>query len=420
MVSWGLEAAGGFLAMLLLMGSGFQLLGTATGSELRRAGSQAGAALGLPHHERRKRSNAQGCPAGYIWRQQQRQCCRECPAGHYMTAPCTSLGNDTACAICRPGTFNPLGNLALKCKKCSECFAQASQLVLQNCSKTRDVTCGCEAGHFRLSVNTLSQDFTCQECRRCKGQATLRNCSEEEDTQCGDCQPGFYLEGSECRECASRLAKSCGESCGSPCDGSSQGLGLEYILLGLMGPLFLGALFIYHKKTTLREDSSAAGEAAVKGLEQQQASACLSSATEQPLESQGLLHRQVTETLPVNGDACSVRPLGSQDPCRSPTVPHNAARSFPGTLPQGSKLYDIINTVPARRWKEFMRVLELPDTEIEVVELEFAHLRDQQYEMLKRWYQQKNATLEPIFSALERMELAGCAEELRQRLQRGP
>uniref|UniRef100_A0A674JRS9 Death domain-containing protein n=1 Tax=Terrapene triunguis TaxID=2587831 RepID=A0A674JRS9_9SAUR len=220
-----------------------------------------------------------------------------------------------------------------------------------------------------------------------------------------------------------------------------------------------------------------------------QASACPSGTVEKPPESQGLLHLQVTEASQMNGNACSVRPLGSQDTWESPAEPRDTASKprtaerclvprhmqppwllanipasrprhgagtgtsdswqlitgspsaspslqaalrladalfrcpagpLPGVLPQGSKLYDIINTVPVRRWKEFMRVLELHDGEIEVVELEFAHVRDQQYEMLKRWYQQKNATLESIFSALERMELAGCAEELRQRLQRCP
>ncbi|NWU60095.1 TNR25 factor, partial [Dromas ardeola] len=87
-----------------------------------------------------------------------------------------------------------------------------------------------------------------------------------------------------------------------------------------------------------------------------------------------------------------------------------------GGLLQGSQLYAVIDAVPVRRWKEFMRVLELREAEIEVVELEVTHIRDQQYEMLKRWCQQTSPTLDRVFAALERMELAGCAEALRRAL----
>ncbi|XP_050787564.1 tumor necrosis factor receptor superfamily member 25 [Gopherus flavomarginatus] len=428
MGSWALKVAGGFLAALLLTGSGFPLLGTLkpraarTGSEPRRARSPADSALGLHHHQQHQRLIARHNCAPDDPLYSPRRCCQTCPAGKFMTAPCTSRGYDTACERCPPGTYLSFQNLERECRKCSECQAEASQVVLKNCTETSNIECGCGAGHFMQCTDPACRDFTCQECRRCKGRGTRHNCSEKEDAQCGDCQPGFYLEGSECRACATQIPEKCGEGCGRPCGGSSQGFGLEYILLGLVGPLFLGALVIYHKRRTLSNDSpAAAGEAAaVKDSTLQQASACPSGSAEKLLESQGLLHLQVTEASQVNGNACPVRPLGGQDTWESPAEPQDTARPLPGILPQGSKLYDIINTVPVRRWKEFMRVLELHDGEIEVVELEFAHVRDQQYEMLKRWYQQKNATLESIFSALERMELAGCAEELRQRLQRCP
>lgn len=73
--------------------------------------------------------------------------------------------------------------------------------------------------------------------------------------------------------------------------------------------------------------------------------------------------------------------------------------------------------VPVRRWKEFVRALGLRDTEIESVELEHAQLREQQYEMLKRYYQQQGGTLDTLFAVLEDMHLGGCAQELREQLQ---
>ncbi|XP_075762673.1 tumor necrosis factor receptor superfamily member 25 [Pelodiscus sinensis] len=423
MESWGLKAAGGFLAALLLTSIGLQLLGTVTpgaavaGSELRRTGSPAGAAPGLQHHQRHRRHAAESkCPAGSRRFSSRPRCCRQCPAGHFMQTPCTSLGNDTACASCAPGTFLSHHNLERECRKCSECHAQASQVVVQNCTGTHDVVCGCGLGHYKHCMDPPCHEFTCQPCRPCQDRVTLQNCSAEKATRCGDCLPGFYLEGGECRECASRSPEKCGEGCGRACVGSGRGAGLEYILLGLMGPLFLGALFIYHRRRTLSAAPAAAGEAAVKGAMLRQAAACPSGAA----EAQGLLHLRISEPPQTYGNACPVGPLGGQGAGESPPLRQDAPRPLPGALPQGSRLYDIINAVPVRRWKEFMRVLQLQDAEIEVVELEFAHVRDQQYEMLKRWCQQQSASLESVFAALERMELAGCAEELRQRLERGP
>lgn len=86
-------------------------------------------------------------------------------------------------------------------------------------------------------------------------------------------------------------------------------------------------------------------------------------------------------------------------------------------LQQGRKLYTVINAVPVRRWKEFVRGLGLQDGEIELVELEHSQFREQQYEMLKRWCQQRGASLEAILDTLEAMQLGGCAQELREKLQ---
>uniref|UniRef100_A0A8B9XRG5 TNF receptor superfamily member 25 n=1 Tax=Bos mutus grunniens TaxID=30521 RepID=A0A8B9XRG5_BOSMU len=103
-----------------------------------------------------------------------------------------------------------------------------------------------------------------------------------------------------------------------------------------------------------------------------------------------------------------------------PPSPAPPAGSAAATLQPGPQLYDVMDAVPARRWKEFMRTLGLREAEIEAVEVEVGRFRDQQYEMLKRWRQQQHAGLGAVYAALERMGLDGCAEDLRSRLQRGP
>ncbi|GCC32722.1 hypothetical protein chiPu_0011186 [Chiloscyllium punctatum] len=82
----------------------------------------------------------------------------------------------------------------------------------------------------------------------------------------------------------------------------------------------------------------------------------------------------------------------------------------------GKTLYEIINVVPVRRWKELMRLLELRDCDIERIEMDVAQSRDQQYEMLRQWSQQQMASMESVYQALESMNLSGVVEELQTKL----
>ncbi|KAM6173677.1 tumor necrosis factor receptor superfamily member 25 isoform 4-T4 [Erethizon dorsatum] len=124
------------------------------------------------------------------------------------------------------------------------------------------------------------------------------------------------------------------------------------------------------------------------------------------------------QQVPQSWDQLPSQALGSLPaPPLSPAPP---AGSPAAVLQPGPQLYDVMDAVPARRWKEFVRTLGLREAEIEAVEVEIGRFRDQQYEMLKRWRQQQPAGLGAVYAALERMGLDGCAEDLRLRLQRGP
>ncbi|XP_068270506.1 tumor necrosis factor receptor superfamily member 25 isoform X3 [Nyctibius grandis] len=313
----------------------------------------------------RRHATRPTCPTGMNWIEGARRCCPQCPAGTFLLTPCSSHDNNSICATCPAGTFRAQPNTFHECQACYECDRQAFQSVLSNCSATSNVACGCEPGRFRDCLDERCSDFSCRQCQPCAGRLVQRPCSEAQDTLCGSCKPDFYTEGGECRPCHMSAPETCGKECQRVC-GSGRGSGLEYVLLALTGPLFLGALAIYHRRKRLRHGASA----------------------------------------------------GSPLPTARPATPVAGAAAVPCC--QGSQLYAVIDAVPVRRWKEFMRVLELREAEIELVELEVAHIRDQQYEMLKRWCQQTSATLDRVFTALEHMELAGCAEALRRSLPAGP
>ncbi|KAM7084128.1 tumor necrosis factor receptor superfamily member 25 [Ciconia maguari] len=385
----------------------------------------------LPNHPRRH-ATRRPCPPGMNWIEGAHQCCTQCPAGMFLVSPCSSHGNDSVCAACPAGTFRAQPNTFPKCQACYECDRQAFQSVLSNCSATSNVACGCEPGHFRNCLDEHCSDFSCQQCQPCPGRLIQRPCSEAQDTLCGSCKPDFYAEGSECRPCHLSTPETCSKECQRVCGSSgSRGSGLEYVLLALTGPLFLGALAIYHKRKWLRHDAPAGSplpaaqaappaagavgtpwcQASAQGWDStcwtrpssSQVTECATGTARRSSEHRALLQEQPGGTARLGGE---VEPSAAPDP-----------RS---TLLQGSQLYAVIDAVPVRRWKEFMRVLELREAEIELVELEVAHIRDQQYEMLKRWCQQTSATLDRVFTALERMELAGCAEALRRSLLAGP
>ncbi|NXI78324.1 TNR25 factor, partial [Rhipidura dahli] len=363
------------------------------------------------------------CPAGMNWIETAHQCCPQCPAGTFLSKPCTSPENGSVCLACPAGTFRTQPNTFRECQACYECDRQAFQSVLSNCSATSNVACGCEPGYFRDCLDEPCSEFSCRKCQPCTGRLIQQPCSEKQDTLCdSSCKPNFYREGDECRPCHTSTRDTCGKECQLVCgNNNDQGSGLEYILLGLTGPLFLGALAIYHKRKRLWHDVLAGGP-----LPTAQASTSMAGAAAtpwcqfnarrwdklcwtQPCSPQATERATGTARQSVKHQAllCEA-PSDEGEPSATP-APRSA-------LLQGSQLYAVIDVVPVRRWKEFMRMLELREAEIELVELEVAHIRDQQYEMLKRWCQQTSATLDHVFAALERMELAGCAEALRQSL----
>ncbi|NWT99941.1 TNR25 factor, partial [Urocynchramus pylzowi] len=366
----------------------------------------------------RRHTDRRQCPDGMNWIETAGQCCHQCPAGMFLYEPCTSPENGSVCRACPAGTFRTQPNTLRECQACYECDQQAFQIVLSNCSATSNIACGCEPGRFRVCHDMKCSEFSCQKCQSCTGRLIQRPCSEEQDTLCdSSCKPDYYREGDECRPCHMRTMDTCGKECQQVCgSNNNQGSGLEYIMLGLTGPLFLGALAIYRKRKrfwhgaladgphpTAQGTTSVAGAAATPWCQFNAprwnklccTQPCSPQGTERGTAKQSLIHK-------------ALLPCDKGEPS-APPEPR-------GALLQGSQLYAVIDVVPVRRWKEFMRMLELREAEIELVELEVAHIRDQQYEMLKRWCQQTSATLDHVFAALERMELAGCAEALRQSL----
>ncbi|XP_012517970.1 PREDICTED: tumor necrosis factor receptor superfamily member 25 isoform X3 [Propithecus coquereli] len=330
-------------------------------------------------------------------------CCRGCPAGHYLEAPCTKPCGISTCHPCPQGTFLARDNHHNPhCTRCQACDEQASQVALENCSAVADTHCGCEPGWFvecKVSQCSNSSPFHCRPCLDCGTlhRHTLLSCSSR-DTDCGTCLPGFYEHSDGCVPCPTSTLGSCPEPCAAVCGWKQNEAGTEVLT---PPATHLSPSDSAHTFLVLPDNSEVctvqlAGNSWTPGSPQTQ---------EAP-------RPQVTWCW----DQLPNRAL-DPPPAPSPAPPAGSAAA---ALQPGSQLYDVMDAVPARRWKEFVRTLGLREAEIEAVEVEIGRFRDQQYEMLKRWRQQQPAGLGAVYAALERMGLDGCAEDLRSRLQRGP
>uniref|UniRef100_A0A8C7AI44 TNF receptor superfamily member 25 n=1 Tax=Neovison vison TaxID=452646 RepID=A0A8C7AI44_NEOVI len=325
---------------------------------------------------------------------------------------------------------------------CKGCPA-VSQVAVTNCSTVADTHCGCEPGWFPeclVKPCKVGSPFRCHPCSDCRAlhRHTRVPCSAS-DSNCGTCLPGFYEEGNSCAPCPTSTLGSCPEPCVTVC-GWRQMFWVQVLLAGLVVPLLLGAMltYTYHRCQPCKP-SVATDEAGTEALTPLQATHLSprdsTHAFLMPLGRSEKVHTvqlvgngwspgsPQTQEAPCPQVAWSWDTLhsGTLDPAAAPTLsPAPPAGSAAATLQPGPQLYDVMDAVPARRWKEFVRTLGLREAEIEAVEVEVGRFRDQQYEMLKRWRQQQPAGLGAVYAALERMGLDGCAEDLRSRLQRGP
>ncbi|XP_021056589.1 tumor necrosis factor receptor superfamily member 25 isoform X2 [Mus pahari] len=325
-------------------------------------------------------------------------CCRGCPKGHYMKAPCIEPCGDSTCLPCPLGTFLTRDNhFKTDCTRCQVCDEEALQVTLENCSAESDTHCGCQSG-WCVDCSTepcgKSSPFSCVPCP-----ATPPPPVYEAPT------PLFWVQ----------------------------------VLLGaafLLGAILICAYCRWQPcKPVVTADMAAtetlASPQTIRLSASDSAHTLLAppSSTGKICTSVQLVGNNWTPGLSqtqevVCGQASRPwdqlpnRTLGP--PLASPLSPAPPAGSPASVLQPGPQLYDVMDAVPARRWKEFVRTLGLREAEIEAVEVEICRFRDQQYEMLKRWRQQQPAGLGAIYAALERMGLEGCAEDLRSRLQRGP
>nr|XP_048271927.1 tumor necrosis factor receptor superfamily member 25 isoform X3 [Myodes glareolus] len=342
-----------------------------------------------------------------------RFCCRGCPKGHYMKARCTEPCGNSTCLPCPQGTFLTWGNhFKTDCTRCQACDEGAFQVTLENCSAVSDTRCGCQAGRLVCSTEPCRENspLSCLSCSDCTAPPTLGVLAESVPTPTQQPVPGSgvvvwvqVLLGTSFLLGATLICSYCRRQPCKPVVPAEDTTEME--TLTSPQTTHLSASDSAHTLLAPQGNTGKVcttvqlvGNSWTPGLSQTQEVAC--------------------NQVPRPWNQSPNRTLGL--PLAPPLSPAPPAGSPAAMLQPGPQLYDVMDAVPARRWKEFVRTLGLREAEIEAVEVEICRFRDQQYEMLKRWRQQQPAGLGAIYAALERMGLEGCAEDLRSRLQHGP
>ncbi|XP_056383834.1 tumor necrosis factor receptor superfamily member 1A-like [Hyla sarda] len=110
-------------------------------------------------------------------------CCKNCPAGKYVTAHCTMTHHHGSCEPCSPGdSFTAFPNGMESCLSCLTCTPD--KVVVKECTPSSDAICECKPGYY------CSPDEPCEICNRCsrcgKGQHIKKECTATSNTVCED------------------------------------------------------------------------------------------------------------------------------------------------------------------------------------------------------------------------------------------
>ncbi|KAI4901515.1 hypothetical protein NFI96_033431 [Prochilodus magdalenae] len=361
----------------------------------------------------------------------------QCPPGCYMAS-----GRSKICKKCAPHFYLDRKNTLAECLPCRRCDPAMNKIYLNEWTPQRDRECGCKKGYYRYRLAGLLDDFSCKDCKMCQN---CSMCPECKDT-CKNvsCEHGQYLDSKgKCQPCPNNQCNH--KSCKSFCEKKDESgtWRLEHviilpILLMLLIPLAVLLIcwargkkkicsLLCKKHVGILPHVQTPGKSDDIGLLESYCLGNLSGNLSWDPEARRAPEHQamgnITTPLIENRDPKGISSFNenyigcasnNMDPLSPGLTKFEVQKErWPATV-----LYAIINEVPVRRWKEFLRLLSVSDDQMERVELEAgSSYLERQYQMLRLWCQRSEVDLENIYSTLHYMDLSGCAQELQKKLQ---
>ncbi|XP_077583307.1 tumor necrosis factor receptor superfamily member 1A isoform X2 [Stigmatopora nigra] len=330
-------------------------------------------------------------------------CFDVCPPGFHKIGHCNNPLKKYRCAECGKHTFTDASNSLEECLRCDVCGS--NQVEIQPCNFTNDVLCACKEGYY----NAGSQDnFNCLACRceACKDYGKRLHYRQEP-----------CLKNAKCKQkCATSTtaADKTTLTTATKLPPRERLLGhVDQFFIITAVVLFCLLCFCTCFALHLRLSFCWRIKNTTKGIN-------------------GAHNHLASRPTTLRANVCEETQI--RIPCHSSTTPvcvdHMEAlltdtqHKDSGLEKVGGHwppivLYAIINEVPLRRWKEFLRMLSVADHQLDRIEVEGGScLLEKQYQMLRLWSQHSSARLEHILSALHDMDLSGCAQMLQERLER--
>ncbi|XP_074526677.1 hematopoietic death receptor isoform X1 [Halichoeres trimaculatus] len=343
-------------------------------------------------------------------------CCPNCPAGHYLTSPCTTGGQRTRCEECDDGTYTEHSNHLPQCFRCTQC--RSDQEVVRLCTHTQNTECQCKSGRF------CAPDQACELCKTCsrceKDEEMIRNCSSTANTECKKTQlnPGFTADKKSMAVTGILIAAAC--------------LGLVVLIV----------VWVWKRRTRGSSNQPV-------GLKKQR---CHDShlteergktGTQRSSCSTLILSEQLVRTKPSSKDECKVlceslnssnsnsqQSLTCLSSPASPSSPPRASlmvlqshrtvdKEFPKLVPVNGqeslrKCFEYFEEIDVDYHKRFFRQLGLPDNVIK--SKEHLNYEDKIHELLTIWMEKagKDASLNDLLRALLGINQRRTAETIKE------
>ncbi|XP_048873299.1 tumor necrosis factor receptor superfamily member 1A [Brienomyrus brachyistius] len=316
------------------------------------------------------------------------ECEFKCPPGSYKSLQNSCTKQRSHCSPCEHGTYTIIENQSSRCYLCTSCDEKASQVVKINCTSTSDTKCDCKEGYQRY--NHSEDTFECERIDKPTPTVPTTKATQTRSTLTAPADPTGKIP-------------------------DQPELPHHILLIMTIGFLLLGVTLVL----TLRCCTQLGRESNKQHFLK---SKLLYTTIQLPQEipnyaspSQLFESPEPLVQIPLaSGNAAKVNRAGPLDQRELLVLREESLRSdWPAWI-----LYAIIEKVPVRRWKEFLRLLRVPDGQMERAELEAGpSYLEQQYQMLRLWSRRAGVQLADVYNVLQNMDLSGCAQDLRDKLE---
>ncbi|XP_035992152.1 tumor necrosis factor receptor superfamily member 10A isoform X2 [Fundulus heteroclitus] len=356
-------------------------------------------------------------------------CSSICQPGFYNARPC---GNGTyLCKPCDKGSFTAIPNLIVECLRCGHCDHGSD--IKEPCTTRSDVVCNCSNGHYlnhgRCEKCSTAFDVDVEDywvmCRPCQRPGCMENpeckkkcppTTKRPDTTQSEAPTTHSVTVKTVTTASTASPESqTGRTTHSNREKTTDKIFIWLsFVVAVVAFLLLFCFMLLFSKNQHRNDEVFPCWTTKKDLERQPG---FKEQRSHHCSSPTTLTFAISEETPMMSlcqDSSAHIKGFAQRGVHTDARRYEHCDRWPAIV-----LYEIIKEVPLRRWKEFLRLLSVPDQQMERVELETGlGSLEKQYQMLRLWSQRSSASLADVYASLQHMDLSGCAQQLQESLER--